>query len=55
MNLDIIEMEAAQLVRALEDVDMAVINGKLRHNWQVSALTTYWLLSPPTPTPQPHT
>ena len=27
MNLDIIEMEAAQLVRALEDVDMAVING----------------------------
>ena len=27
MNLDIMEMEAAQLVRALEDVDMAVING----------------------------
>ena len=33
MNLDIIEMEAAQLVRALEDVDMAVING----NYAISA------------------
>jgi D-methionine transport system substrate-binding protein len=26
-NLDIVEIEAAQLARALEDVDMAVING----------------------------
>lgn len=27
LNLNIVEMEAAQLVRALEDVDIAVING----------------------------
>ena len=27
LNLDIQELDAAQLVRALEDVDMAVING----------------------------
>lgn len=27
MNLDIVEMEAAQLVRVLPDVDVAVING----------------------------
>lgn len=26
-NLEIVEIEAAQLARALEDVDMAVING----------------------------
>ena len=50
-NLDIVEMEAAQLPRSLPDADIAVINGNyaidaglnLSDAWQQPPMETSWL------------